>query len=332
MDDPGVPKRAPFSAERLLRRIERVRRGAERAPSLPKELADLPEAEFAPIAQRLFAPDEEGDDKDWFEYVHLWDAPSNVVARLAAAAATTNAGPMAWQILREQRDAAPTGPEMHALFGALVAAQDPLAAIRRRVADRRAARDERKAERAEDGEDDDGDEEDDDEDDPASFFSWEDYRTPMMNYARALCKLVSADLDANRLADAEALAAPLGKDDWAAVFGLASECGEGFVVRRRTDAWRAFLEARLTEGEALLRSRFLARYAEACLPDQAERFEKTCARLLGDAAEGEKAKKALKGHRLAFARASGDLDAVEADFLERTDPERSRTCRLPTCR
>ena len=322
MDDPGVPKRAPFSAERLLRRIERARRGAERAPSLPKELADLPEAEFAPIAQRLFAPAEEGDDKDWFEYVHLWDAPSNVVARLvAAAAATTNAGPMAWQILREQRDAAPAGPEMHALFGALVAAQDPLAAIRRRVADRRAARDERKAERAEDGEDDDGDEEDDDEDDPASFFSWEDYRTPMMNYARALCKLVSADLDANRLADAEALAAPLGKDDWAAVFGLASECGDWFVVRRRTDAWRAFLEARLPEGEALLRSRFLSLYAEACRPDQAERFEKTCARLLGDAAEGEKAKKALKGHRLAFARATGDLDAVEADFLERTDPD-----------
>lgn len=319
MEDPGVPRRQPFSAERLLRQIERARRGSEKDVSLPKELADLPDEAFAPIAQRLFAPAEEGDSDDWFEYhVRLCDVPSNVVTRLvAAAAATTNAGPMAWALATDSSVVAQAGPETHALFASLVAAQDPLASIRRRVADVRAARAERKAEGAEEDMEVDGDE---DNDDPASFFTWEDRGKPMGRYAEAFSLLLAADLDANRLSNAEALAAPLGPDDWPAVLGLAGECYRTLSVGRPTDAWRAFLEARLPAGGALLRSPLLRCYAEACLPDQAERFERTCARLLGEEAGSDKAKKALKDWRLDFARASGDLDALEADFLERTDP------------
>ena len=85
--------------------------------------------------------------------------------------------------------------------------------------------------------------------------------------------------------------------DWRVVLRLAEESyySYGLAVVRPNDAWRAFLEARLPAGEDLLSSPFLGRYAEACVPDGAERFEKTCARLLGDAASGEKAKNELNG-------------------------------------
>ena len=318
MENPGVPSRAPFSSERLVRKIERTRRGVggnRGILMLPKELADLPDAEFAPIAERLFAPAEEGDNDNWFHSVVFWNVPSNGLARLATAAvATPNAGPFAWTILSYQD----LGPAAHTLFNALVAAQNPLATIRRRVDDVRAAL----AEAIEDGNDDEDDMDDGaTSDDLDSFFSWQDALSPIGQYAETLCLLVSRDLDAGRLADAEALAAPLTADDWIAVLKIVAHTRylDGLVIRRPTDAWRTFLEARLPEGEALLRSRFLSPYATACLPDQRERFEATCARLLGDAVAGDKAKDALREHRLAFARVTGDLDTLEADFLERMD-------------
>ena len=325
MDDPGVPKRAPFSAERLLRRIDRTRLNPSATLVLPKEIADLPDEAFAPIAERLFAPAADGDAESWPEYVATWDLPSNGVARLAAAAAeTTNAGPFAWTLLQRMEP----GPDARALHDSLVAAQDPLAAIRKRIDQGRAAR----AARA--GADDEAFEDDDFDAEPlagagdgneaaenfSAFFSWEDQTTAMYRYATTLRSLVSRALDDGRLADAEAFAAPLSADDWAAVLALVRKFGERFRPARPTEAWRAFLEARLPAGEALLRSPFLPLYAEVCRPDKAARFEATCARLLGEAAAGDKATKALKGYRLAFARAAGDLDALEADFLERTDP------------
>lgn len=327
MENPGVPARAPFSAERLLRKIERLRRkggGYWVELTLPKEIADLPDAEFAPIAASLFAPSAEGEGR--YE-INIWSVPSYGLSRLVEVAATTeNPGAFAWMLL-DRISRMESGPDAHPLFNALVAAQNPLATIRKRVADARDERADLKAEHAEDGEDEDLDDEDDgyledeEADDLASVFSWEDSGTPIARYASALCNLVSRDLDAGRLADAEALAEPLTADDWAAVVGLVRHSyGDGLIVQHPTDAWRTFLEARLPKGEALLRSRLLAPYAAACLPDKAERFEATCARLLGDDANGDKAKKALREHRLAFARETGDLDALEADFLERTDP------------
>ena len=323
MENPGVPARAPFSAERLLRIIERLRHsGGEYGVELrlAKELADLPDAEFAPLAASLLAPAAEGDGKSWYYGINFEYVPSNGLARLAEAAATTeNAGPFAWMLL-DHISGMESGPDAHPLFNALVAAQNPLATIRKRVADARAWRADLKAEHAEDGED---EEEDEDESaaDPATVFSWDDHGTPIARYASALCNLVSRDLDAGRLADAEALAEPLTADDWAAVVGLVRMVyGNGLSVQHPADAWRTFLEARLPKGEALLRSRFLSPYATACLPDQRDRFEATFTRLLGDDAGSDKAKKVLREHRLAFARETGDLDALEADFLEQTDP------------
>ena len=324
MENPGVPARAPFSAERLLRRIERLRRrGGEYWDELrlPKELADLPDAEYAPIAASLLAPSAEGDSNRWCYGIDIGSVPSNGLARLAEAAATTdNAGPFAW-VLLDHISEMESGPDAHPLFNALVAAQNPLATIRKRVADARAECADLKAEHAEDGEDEDEEDEDESVDVLATVFSWEDNRTPIASYASALCNLVSGDLDSGRLADAEALAEPLTADDWAAVVGLVRMVyGNGLSVQHPTDAWRTFLEARLPKGEALLRSRFLSPYALACLPDKAERFEATFTRLLGDDAGSDKAKKVLREHRLAFARETGDLDALEADFLEQTDP------------
>ncbi len=318
MDDPGVPRRAPFSVERLMRKIEDARRGRARV-RLTKELADLSDEDFAAVAARLFAPvDEDAGDTDEFDwYVDAYETPSNVVARLAkAAAALPDAGgsPLAWRLVNRAEDV----PEVRALFDAAVAAKDPLGSIRKRVADAKARRAASGDGEDEEDEDDEGGEDDDD----VFPFSWSDRGGPAGQYAGALCTLLSVDLNAGRLAEAEALAAPLAADDWRVVLRLAEESyySCGLAVVRPNDAWRAFLEARLPAGEDLLSSPFLGRYAEACVPDGAERFEKTCVRLLGDAASGEKAKKALKRHRLDFARLSGDLDALEADFLEKTDP------------
>ena len=309
MENPGVPAKAPFSAERLLRQIDRLRRTG-RSFDFPDALATVPDEVFAPVAARLFAPAADGEKKSWAGSARWWKASDAVKERLLAAAAADPAagGAFGWEIAKGSKPS----PAVRALFAALVAAEDPLGAIRKRM-------DEARADRAafdgtEDGEEfDESDPWDDDE----LPFGWDDRHETIGKYASTLVRLLVDDLDANRLADAEALAAPLSTNDWRAVLKL---CDNRLRVTHPTEAWRAFCEARLPSGEALLKSPFLSVYADACRPDKAERFENTCVRLLGDAASGEKAKKKLDAYRRSFARSTGDLDTLEADFLERTDP------------
>ena len=312
MENPGVPAKAPFSAERLLRQIDRLRRTG-RSFDFPDALATVPDEVFAPVAARLFAPTADGEKKSWAGSARWWKASDAVKERLLAAAAADPAagGAFGWEIAKGSKPS----PAVRALFAALVAAEDPLGAIRRRM-------DEARADRAafdgtEDGEEFDESDPWDDDDDELPF-GWDDRHETIGKYASTLVRLLVDDLDANRLADAEALAAPLSTNDWRAVLKLCDD--NRLRVTHPTEAWRAFCEARLPSGEALLKSPFLSVYADACLPDKAERFENTCVRLLGDAASGEKAKKKLDAYRRSFARSTGDLDALEADFLERTDP------------
>ena len=304
MDDPGAATDAAFDVEAFLRQIELAKR--EGGPlRIPDELAALPDEEFTKVADLLFAPPSTGEEDIAFS---LWPGAMNdaVRARLVAAALSRPpaSGRAAWTLIARGKGT----PEEHSLFRALVAAQDSLGKIRARLAE--AAQTDASAGdaagRAPFGEGD-------------SPFSWRDATGPMGGYAFALLQLIGADLAEGRTAEAEALAEPLSPQEWKAVFKLSDERS---TFSRLPATSRSFLEARLPAGRELLDSPWLDVYATACLPDAEERFEATCARLLGEAGASPKAVEVLERHRLVFARAKGDLDRMEKDFLYRTDPAR----------
>ena len=299
MEKPGEPSPAPFSLARFERKLDRALRGTTSEQlAWPEELEALPDETLAPLLRRALAGTTDGNGILGFQCLS-----SNMAARLVAAALADPAacGPAAWALTM------PGYAGGRALFDALVAANDPLGAIRKRM--REAA----------------ADAEDDVEDSlsaprpirAADVFGWRDFDTTLSLYAQSLPLLIGSALDDGRLDEAEALAAPLASADWDAVFVL------GHMPRpeRSFAAWRAFLEPRLPEGEDLLESPFLVRYAGVCRDEAPERYFEIVRARLGAAADTPDGTNVLEGFRVDVATRTGDLDTVEAAVraeIERT--------------
>ena len=287
MENPGQPAPAPFSATRFEARLDRALRGtASERLVWPAEVAALPDETRTPLLRRALAganPWETGLDSD---------LPPAVADRLVEAATADPAacGPAAWALVRMD-DA-----RGRALFDALVAAHDPLGGIRRRMREAAAdlAADAADALVAPEPPD------------PEDVFDRNDYRGEPGAYAGLLANAVKAELDAGRLASAEALAAPLEPSDWPAVCAL----GRPLVPSRSFETWIAFLEPRLPAGAALLDSPLLTAWEVACAETAPERFPDAFRARLGDAADSRRAAEELARFRLRVARLEGHLDAV----------------------